>query len=82
VEWPDEPEPTLIGHLRFALRYEGLNLEALSLLFDRTDGEEIRVALVAQPTSTVLRRLAWKTNSQLVRHCNDHFGNRNVSWNL
>jgi hypothetical protein len=54
-----EPEPTAIGHLRFALRYEGLNLEVLSLLFDRTGGEEIRVALLAQPTSTVPRRLAY-----------------------
>jgi len=53
-----QPEPTVIGHLRFALRYEGVNLEVLSLLFDRNGGEEIRVALLAQPTSTVPRRLA------------------------
>jgi hypothetical protein len=64
-----QPEPTVIGHLRFALRYEGVNLEVLSLLFDRNGGEEIRVALLAQPTSTVPRRLAhlfeWLTGRSL-----------------
>src|SRR5437762_339001 len=63
------PEPTAIGHLRFALSYEGVNLEVLSLLFDRTRGEEIRVALLAQPTSTAPRRLAhlfeWLTGRSL-----------------
>jgi len=53
------PKPTAIGHLRFALRYEGVNLEVLSLLFDRIGSEEIQVALRAQPTSTVPRRLAY-----------------------
>ncbi len=54
-----EPESTAIGHLRFALRYEGLNLEVLSLLFARMGDQEIRDALLAQPTSTLPRRLAY-----------------------
>ena len=53
------PESTELGHLRFALRYEGLNLVVLSLLFARMGGEKIRDALLAHPSSTTQRRLAY-----------------------
>lgn len=63
------PADTLVGHLRFALRYEGLNLQVLKLLFDRLGGEEIRAALIEQPESAVARRLAflceWLTRQDL-----------------
>lgn len=64
-----EPEPTVIGHLRFALRYEGLNLEVLGLLFERIGGEDIEAALRDQPTATLSRRLGylyeWLTGREL-----------------
>ena len=39
------PKPTLAAHLQFALRYEGLNLEVLALLFAKT-GRLLRPALI------------------------------------
>jgi Fic/DOC family len=63
------PKPTLLGHLRFALRYEGLNLEVLKLLFERTGREEIQAALREEPQSAPVRRLAylfeWLTGQSL-----------------
>jgi hypothetical protein len=64
-----EPDPTIIGHLRFALRYEGLNLEVLALLFERVGGADIEAALREQPTATLSRRLGylyeWLTGREL-----------------
>jgi hypothetical protein len=64
-----EPEPTPLGHLRFALRYEGLNLAVLRLLFDRIGADEVQAALNAQPASVFLRRIAylyeWLTEGEL-----------------
>ena len=63
------PGSTLVDHLRFALRYEGLNLEVLSLLFERTGAVEIQAALEEQPTSAAARRLGflyeWLTGREL-----------------
>jgi Fic/DOC family len=63
------PDPTMFGHLRFALRYEGLNLEVLSLLFERVGPEDIQAALNQQPTGAAPRRLAflyeWLTGREL-----------------
>jgi Fic family protein len=63
------PADTAFGHLRFALRYEGLNLHVLKLLFDRIGGEEVRTALLEKKTSAVARRLGflfeWLTNQTL-----------------
>jgi hypothetical protein len=63
------PADSLFGDLQFALRYEGLNLEVLSLLFDRVGGEAIRSANVEQPESAIARRLGylfeWITGSPL-----------------
>jgi Fic/DOC family len=53
------PEPTVIAHLRFALRYEGLNLQVLSLLFEKVGAQEILTALLAQPGGPLPRRLAY-----------------------
>jgi hypothetical protein len=53
------PEPTVLGHLQFALRYEGLNLEVLQLLFDRIGSQEIEGALQREPTNVTWRRLAY-----------------------
>jgi len=36
-----QPVNTLAGHLQFALRYEGINLEVLSLLFQQSGKVEL-----------------------------------------
>jgi len=63
------PDPTVFGHLQFALRYEGLNLEVLSLLFERVGPEDIQTALNEKPTRAAPRRLAflyeWLTGREL-----------------
>ncbi|MEP7311646.1 MAG: Fic family protein [Pseudomonadota bacterium] len=63
------PDNTAFDHLRFALRYEGLNLHVLKLLFERLGGDEIRAALLEQPASAVARRLGflfeWLTGQRL-----------------
>jgi len=63
------PDSTMLGHLRFALRYEGLNLEVLSLLFERVGPEDIQAALSLEPTGAAPRRLAflyeWLTDREL-----------------
>ncbi len=63
------PENTLTGHLQFALRYEGVNLEILALLFARTGRDELTAWLRSQPRSTYARRAAflyeWLTGNEL-----------------
>lgn len=63
------PEDSLIGDLQFALRYEGLKLEILSLLFDVAGGGEIRALNEAQPQSVFARRLGylyeWLTGKEI-----------------
>jgi hypothetical protein len=55
-----QPEPTMLAHLRFALRYEGLNLQVLSLLFETADAPQVVLAaLLAQPGGPFPRRLAY-----------------------
>ena len=53
------PEPTVLGHLGFALRYEGLDLAVLSLLFDKIGPAELQTALHQRPVSITTRRLAF-----------------------
>lgn len=53
------PEATLVGHLQFALRYEGVNLEILALLFAKTGEDEITAWLRASPHSRYARRAAF-----------------------
>ena len=53
------PEPTVLGHLGFALRYEGLDLAVLSLLFAKIGPDALQVALHGRPVSVTTRRLAF-----------------------
>ena len=61
--------PDLISQLQFALRYEGLNLEVLALLFQKTGHPEIERHLRAHPESTFARRLGylyeWLTTNEI-----------------
>ena len=63
------PEPSLTGQLQFALRYEGLNLELLFLLFAVTGRAEIEGYVAQQPESRFARRLGflyeWLTNQDI-----------------
>lgn len=54
-----KPDPNLIGDLQFALRYEGLNLEVLALLFKKTGRSEIEKNLAEQPESGFARRIGY-----------------------
>ncbi|OGT76934.1 MAG: cell filamentation protein Fic [Gammaproteobacteria bacterium RIFCSPLOWO2_12_47_11] len=64
-----QPENTLAGHLQFALRYEGINLEVLSLLFAQTGKDELNTWLAVSPTSIYARRAGfiyeWLTRQEL-----------------
>ena len=64
-----QPEDNLVGHIRFALRYEGINLEVLELLFGKAGEEEIGAWLNASPQSAYARRAGflfeWLTGRQL-----------------
>ena len=63
------PKPTLAAHLQFALRYEGLNLEVLALLFAKTGRSEIEANLAEKPESSFARRIGflyeWLTGEEL-----------------
>ena len=50
------PEAGLVGHLQFALRYEGINLEVLYLLFQKAGRDELNAWLAENPTSSYARR--------------------------
>ena len=64
-----QPEASLVGHLQFALRYEGINLEVLYLLFRQAGRDELNVWLSESPTSSYARRAGflfeWLTGEQL-----------------
>ncbi len=51
------PDASLIGHLTFALRYEGLDLAVLKTLFQATGPEPIAGLVRATPTSAYARRI-------------------------
>ena len=63
------PEPTLAGDLQFALRYEGIDLEVLALLFAKTGRTELEDWLRRQPESSFARRAGylyeWLTGNEL-----------------
>ena len=75
VEPKYQPDDTLEGHLQFALRYEGVNLQVLALLFDPAGGhaaeaqEALAGWLQTSPESRYARRACflyeWLTRSQL-----------------
>ncbi len=51
-----QPEETLIGHLQFAIRYEGVNLQLLSLLFEKAGTQQLCEWIAGSPTSAYARR--------------------------
>ncbi len=51
------PAPSLIGHLIFALRYEGLDLAVLKRLFRATGTEPIKALVEVAPTGSYARRI-------------------------
>ena len=76
VEPKYQPEAGLAGHLQFALRYEGINLQVLALLFQSADGTtvaEVQSALChwlqTNPESRYARRACflyeWLTQTAL-----------------
>ena len=64
-----QPEDTLVGHLQFALRYEGLNLQVLNLLFETADSQQLCEWISDSPTSAYARRVCflyeWLTGTEL-----------------
>jgi len=62
-------EDTLIGHLEFALKWEGVDLAVLSALFKKVEGSEIAKVVRARPTGAYTRRLwflyEWLTERRL-----------------
>lgn len=63
------PDRDLIGHLTFALRYEGLDLAALKALFRATGPDAIADIVRASPTGSYARRVwflyEWLLDTQL-----------------
>ncbi len=50
-----QPEDSLTGHLQFALRYEGINLQVLALLFAQTGEQELSDWIRKSPESRYAR---------------------------
>src|SRR5262249_43506766 len=63
------PQPTLEGHLTFALKYEGVDLAVLKRLFLATGPESIDTLVKAKPTGRYARRIwflyEWLTHKKL-----------------
>lgn len=63
------PEPSLEGHLTFALKYEGLDLSVLRRLFAATGPEAIAALVRDKPTGSYTRRIwflfEWLTGERL-----------------
>jgi Fic family protein len=51
------PELTLFGHLKFALKYEGLNLSVLKAFYAKVDSREIIKIVNSQQTGSYARRI-------------------------
>jgi hypothetical protein len=68
------PAPTLRTHVQFALRYEGINLQVLALLFAAVGGEEVDAWLADRPESAYARCTAflyeWLTGNTLTASAN------------
>jgi Fic/DOC family len=64
-----QPEDTLAGHIQFAMRYEGINLEVLALLFQQAGEKELNTWLAESPASIYARRsgflFEWLTGKKL-----------------
>ncbi|GAA5235717.1 Fic family protein [Verticiella sediminum] len=63
------PQATLAGHLGFALKHEGVQLELLSRLFAQTGPAELEAWIAAEPTGQYARRAGflyeWLTGRRL-----------------
>ncbi len=64
-----KPDRTLLGDLQFAIRYEGVNLEVLALLFRKTGRADIEKMIAEQPASIFARRIGylyeWLTGEEI-----------------
>ena len=64
-----KPAATLEGHLTFALKYEGLDLAVLNLLFEAVGARAIEAIVHGKPTGTYARRIwflyEWLLDKQL-----------------
>src|SRR5262249_4695013 len=64
-----QPQPTLEGHLTFALKYEGLDLAVLKRLFLAVGPADVEVIVRARPTGSYARRIwflyQWLTGHKL-----------------
>lgn len=64
-----EPDDTLVGHLQFGLRYEGVNLQVLALLFQGHGEMELARWIRETPESVYARRACflyeWITGGRL-----------------
>ena len=49
-------EDTLVGHLEFALRHEGVNLEVIDALFEHLPLQDLLARLNAAPNGAHIRR--------------------------
>jgi fido (protein-threonine AMPylation protein) len=62
-------EDTLVGHLEFALRHEGVNLEVIDAVFEHLAPVELIARLQATPTGEHIRRACflweWLTGKEL-----------------
>ncbi|KCZ97424.1 filamentation induced by cAMP protein fic [Hyphomonas polymorpha PS728] len=63
------PDPTLEGHLVFALKNEGLDLCVLKRLFDKASRRDLEAMISAKPGSAYMRRIwflfEWLTGERL-----------------
>ncbi|MEX2523721.1 MAG: Fic family protein [Gammaproteobacteria bacterium] len=63
------PKDSLAGHLQFALRYEGVNLKVLALLFQQSGKADLEQWLTDKSTSAYARRAGylyeWLTGGRL-----------------
>lgn len=66
---PYKPAESLMGHLTFALKYEGIDLGILKKLFEKVSPEEISELIANEPTGQYSRRIwflyEWLMDSQL-----------------
>ncbi len=62
-------EGTLVGHLEFALRHEGVNLDVIDALFEHLTPEDLLARLNAAPNGAHIRRAChlweWRTEREL-----------------
>jgi hypothetical protein len=62
-------ENTLVGHLEFALRHEGVNLEVIDAVFEHLSPADLIARLQATPTGDPIRRACylweWLTSQKL-----------------